>query len=389
MGCQVECDPLCHVSWSINDVSLTHSDPDVSITDEIISENNEIFSSMLSTLVLTQEALDDINDIDTNVTISCESTGNDFGPSVSSSTNLNIEYSPQNMNVSVENLEIEEDEEMESILCWAEAFPGPSYYWTLNNEVVAEGDSLKFPNPIKRSNAGEYLCHAANKHGEEVASVAVQVLYKPECSVSFELNEDEIVFHCQASAFPNDLVFSWQKANESSLAENTELLKVKLSNETNELDEYFCIVSNTVGQSSPCSTQVNLPLLVTKMEPKELLMIIIICSAVVALLLLVALATCYYCYKKGGTNKDQNKPENTKQTDEQPHSDKSFYENLPFQGLKNPPKQVINPTNVDDNMDYADADYKDLYVEGPKGFRKLPENKTPKITSSHEKVNGL
>ena len=40
------------------------------------------------------------------------------------------------MNVSVENLEIEEDEEMASILCWAEAFPGPSYYWTLNNEVL-------------------------------------------------------------------------------------------------------------------------------------------------------------------------------------------------------------------------------------------------------------
>ena len=38
---------------------------------------------------------------------------------------------------------------------------------------------------------------------------------------------------------------------------------------------------------------------------------------------------------------EQNKPENTKQTDEQPHSDKSFYENLPFQGLKNPPKQVL------------------------------------------------
>ena len=128
----------------------------VSITDEVIPENNEIFSSMFSTLMLTSEALDDINDIDTNVTISCESTGNDFGPSVSSSTNLNIECrfffsflssvefhqqeilldSPQNMNVSVENLEIEEDEEMESILCWAEAFPGPSYYWTLNNEVL-------------------------------------------------------------------------------------------------------------------------------------------------------------------------------------------------------------------------------------------------------------
>lgn len=26
--------------------------------------------------------------------------------------------------------------------------------------------------------------------------------------------------------------------------------------------------------------------------------------------------------------------------DEQPHSEKSFYENLPFQGLKSPPKKV-------------------------------------------------
>ena len=43
---------------------------------------------------------------------------------------------------------------------------------------------------------------------------------------------------------------------------------------------------------------------------------------------------------------DQNKPENTKQTDEQPHSDKSFYENLPFQGLKNPPKQVFKKLKI-------------------------------------------
>ena len=36
--------------------------------------------------------------------------------------------------------------------------------------------------------------------------------------------------------------------------------------------------------------------------------------------------------------------------DEQPHSDKSFYENLPFQGLKSPPKKVLltnNPLSID------------------------------------------
>ena len=56
--------------------------------------------------------------------------------------------------------------------------------------------------------------------------------------------------------------------------------------------------------------------------------------------------------------------------------------------------QVINPKISEDTLDYADADYKDLYVEGPKGYRKLPDkagDKKQKIvgSSSVEKVNGL
>ena len=50
--------------------------------------------------------------------------------------------------------------------------------------------------------------------------------------------------------------------------------------------------------------------------------------------------------------------------------------------------KVINPKVGDDNIDYADADYKDLYVEGPKGYRKLPETKQ-KVAHSKENVNGL
>ena len=37
---------------------------------------------------------------------------------------------------------------------------------------------------------------------------------------------------------------------------------------------------------------------------------------------------------------EQEKSDNNKTADDQPHSDKSFYENLPFQGLKSPPKKV-------------------------------------------------
>ena len=51
---------------------------------------------------------------------------------------------------------------------------------------------------------------------------------------------------------------------------------------------------------------------------------------------------------------------------------------------------MISPTNIsDDDLDYADADYKDLYVEGPKGYRKLPDNNKHKMSTSQEKVHGL
>ena len=91
-SCHVECDPLCDVSWSFNDVTFVDGDLGVTITEEIIPENSETFSSVLSTLTLSQEALDDvIDDIDTNLTISCKSSINDFGSSVSSSTSLSIE----------------------------------------------------------------------------------------------------------------------------------------------------------------------------------------------------------------------------------------------------------------------------------------------------------
>ena len=49
---------------------------------------------------------------------------------------------------------------------------------------------------------------------------------------------------------------------------------------------------------------------------------------------------------------------------------------------------MISPNKTDDNLEYADADYKDLYVEGPKGYRKLPDTKQT-ISRSHENVNGL
>merc|ERR1711936_697010 len=103
-------------------------------------------------------------------------------------------------------------------------------------------------------------------------------------------------------------------------------------------------------------------------------------------LLLLALITFCYFYRKG--NKANVNSDRKEKNEEQTRSNKSFYENLPFQGLKSPPKKVISPPPSQDNLDYADADYKDLYVEGLKGYRKIPDPK-PKLSGSQENVNGL
>ena len=54
------------------------------------------------------------------------------------------------MTVSEDELEVYEGEEVDSIICSGDAVPGPSFYWTRNNEVVAEGRELGFSDQIQR-----------------------------------------------------------------------------------------------------------------------------------------------------------------------------------------------------------------------------------------------
>ena len=58
---------------------------------------------------------------------------------------------PQNSSVSTDNVELTEDSETETrVTCVSDGSPGPSYYWTRDNEVVSEGNTLKLPDPITR-----------------------------------------------------------------------------------------------------------------------------------------------------------------------------------------------------------------------------------------------
>ena len=84
-----------------------------------------------------------------------------------------------------DSLEVMEGEEVEPVLCAGSGSPGLSFYWTLREEVVAEGDTLTFQQPVERDQAGQYYCHGANKHGESLASLSLSVLHRPQCQSNY------------------------------------------------------------------------------------------------------------------------------------------------------------------------------------------------------------
>ena len=102
---------------------------------------------------------------------------------------------PEDISLSEESLELTEGDQLEPVLCSGSGSPDISFYWTLREEVVAEGDLLTFQQPVDRAQAGNYLCHGANRHGEQVASLSLAVLYKPQCQFSLSVsNNNENVY---------------------------------------------------------------------------------------------------------------------------------------------------------------------------------------------------
>ena len=55
--------------------------------------------------------------------------------------------------------------------------------------------------------------------------------------------------------------------------------------------------------------------------------------------------------------------------DDRLHADPEFYSNLPFNKFKNPPRECVE----DDNLDYADCDYLDIYTNGPLKYREASQ----------------
>ena len=175
---------------------------------------------------------------------------------------------------------------------------------------------------------------------------------------------------------------------------------------------YTCFVSNEIGDGE-CVLDVTEDVLRGGVLD---LIIIFIISIIIAMVVVVLLAiVCYLCYRNtkrsddkgiilvnqeiqlinrknlGDIKKDSSKSQLLK--DDQIHADPEFYENLPFNKLRNPPKNVSFTFQIErsicscniipwsfqvlddesDVLDYADCDYLDIYANGPLKYREASE----------------
>eukprot|EP00092_Neocalanus_flemingeri_P009188 GFUD01009889.1.p1 GENE.GFUD01009889.1~~GFUD01009889.1.p1 ORF type:complete len:1498 (+),score=504.87 GFUD01009889.1:68-4561(+) len=383
LQCEVECFPLCSIQWMKDDEVITLDDDRYFIEEEITPEDVEAnqFQSVSSKLSWNLENLPDnkLDHDDLNFTVSCFVEETEIGAGISSSTEIEIEYGPENLDISTTFVSIEENERIQPIFCSGEGVPEPSVVWKFNDQEVTAENTLDFSEPIKRKQGGDYSCHVSNEHGEEVVNVTIDVLYKPECTIDYTLEEEEVVLVCTAEANPQDVQFWWEKDNITFDGQNSEdtlesLVRLKIMNES--IGTYYCHVSNSVGKGEPCMIELTEWMMTKGLSEEVIVILIAVAGSVIVLLIIIVITACLYCgerKEKGGkANMKKNKSKSPLLKDDQLHADSSFYENLPFKGLKSPPKQVLDDPKSD-MMDYADADYLDIYANGPLKYREASE----------------
>merc|ERR1712192_259771 len=269
---------------------------------------------------------------------------------------------------SEELLEIEEGSEVGTLECSSDAQPAASLIWTKEGEKIAAGTELTFSGPISREQAGVYKCQAENVHGRAEAELNIDVLFRPSCSVYQELHGEEIILTCTAVANPEDTVFYWSKDDVtfSGQGEGMERrVRLHLTNETT--GTYYCHVNNTAGEDT-CHLEITEMMMTAGLSTMDLYIILIVVLVVIAIFVLVL--ACYVFHRKHA-GRQQGEAERGPKAENIGRSENPSdlpFENLPFHGLKNPPKKVLNPVN-DDYLEYADADYAALYAEGPIGYK--------------------
>lgn len=397
--CRVECEPLCEVRWLRDEDPISNSELYI-IRNKIIPEDvmNNRFRSVTSNLQFNMTAwpgrrLERDRD---RANYTCYTTDNSVGDAVSSSMQFVVEYAPEAMSLSEGVIQVHEGDVPPNVECVASSWPPSTYLWLRENIVLARDDILSFNDSVDRDHHGPYTCVAENRHGRAQIEMTLEVLYKPECTITESSNDQgESILICKADGFPTKINFTWSKDNETldddfDMDSDHDDYSVYILPDTAErYGVYICIAINDVGESEPCERMVSGAGLAgwhAEFGDKNILVIAAIIGSI-AILFLIAIIIIIFIMRKrrlrgfgspgkaplggGADSLYQNvsgPPSGPKQNG--PHSPESegnvMYENMPFH------RQGPYRPDSSDEMVYAD-----LYDDVKAGKIPDPRMKPP------------
>lgn len=93
---------------------------------------------------------------------------------------------PENLTVSNKVVNVIETQQPVKVTCSGKGHPALTYVWKKNatSEPIAKSHILRL-GEMKRSDAGNYICEASNRHGNETTNVYFNVQCKYELYVEF------------------------------------------------------------------------------------------------------------------------------------------------------------------------------------------------------------
>ncbi|KAL3207312.1 hypothetical protein MRX96_039721, partial [Rhipicephalus microplus] len=267
LSCRVECEPACVIEWLRAGESIDYS-PQFSIQStphpEEPAENR--FASVVSTLKfdMTQWPGGVLDRNLDNTTFTCRSSGNLVGRAVSSTTHFEVEYPPEDIEVSEKHLLVDEGNVAEEITCTANSKPPSEYMWMYNDQVISDSPLLFMNYSLGRERSGNYTCVASNRHGSTSANTYIDVIYPPSCVLYTSKNsEGQVTLICEVDANPAQVNITWMLGNET-IERNiySEGLRSIYTVPDSTAPEYYglylCQPNNSLG-GAECEYRVNGP----------------------------------------------------------------------------------------------------------------------------------
>ncbi|XP_076325692.1 hemicentin-2-like isoform X2 [Tachypleus tridentatus] len=257
LRCRVECEPLCDITWYRNNKSLNGSKLfTIETFREAPDVDNNTFDSVVSILSWNMRHFPSESFDFNNFT--CKSSENEVGDSVSSTMVFRLEYPPEDIKISVVQLEILEGEIPEDLVCSASAHPNGKYIWLQRGKPVSQGPVLSFNSSLSKEMAGNYTCVVRNRHGRAKTAAFIRVLHKPDCVISAGYdNSGTPLLTCQAHSQPRVVNFTWYRDN---VTVHVDQVNVGVSHSLLKLPKkhkdystlYSCVAANAIGLSYPC-----------------------------------------------------------------------------------------------------------------------------------------